>query len=371
VKRWAPALAAVLCALALAAAFGVSPSPYPSATSATPSGLKVAARYLAARGRDVSFLTDGDPGAAAATRGAAVETEASTEAVATEETTDAAPTADVLFVAFPVARAFTAADAIALARWVSDGGRLVLLPSTTGPLPGPVEDAFTLVSVEDQPGSPGSWDEWKDARAAATRLDGPVGALQVSEGPYRVNCPERASVSYRDGNGWSHVCTFPRGDGTVTLVNDVTVLTNAHLAAAADLAFLEALAPPGARVRFDEYHQGGSAGGEIEGAARLDAVVAQAGLLYLLVAWRRARPLGPPRPGLADREAGMVGELRTLGQLHAAGGHGVDAARRLLAMARGRFAGDERIAALPPDIDSLPAAIAVGRRIAELERRNP
>jgi hypothetical protein len=176
-------------------------------------------------------------------------------------------------------------------------------------------------------------------------------------------------VRYRAGDGEAAICAFQRGKGRITLVNDARLLANDHLALADNLDLLEELFPAGATVRFDEYHQGAAVASEAEHAGRLEAALAQGAVLYLLVAWQRSRPLGPPRRGLAEREPGLRGELRTLGALHAANDHGVVAAIRLLAMARRRYAGDPRLARLPEEIRDTSDALALGRALAEMERR--
>lgn len=342
-KRWIPLLVTMIAVAALALAFSGEPDTAPSIDNGASDGLKVAARYLAGRGRDVSALEEADPGAG---------------------------TPGVVALALPTVRPWAPEEATALAMWVRRGGRLVLLASRGGPPPGELEQALSLESSHATGAGTGTWPEWQ-ARAASRRtLTGRAGTVVAEAGPWRVDCPPDATVTYRDGEDRPRVCEARLGRGRITLVNDVSAITNGHLPLADNLAFIEELFPTDAPVRFAEHHHRAGTVDGAEHAGRLDALVAQVALVYLLVAWQRARPLGPARPGLTDREPGLVAELRTLGKLHAAGGHGPDAAERMLAMARARFAGDERLAGLPQSVVTTAQAVAVGKRLAEMERRS-
>lgn len=348
-KRWAPLLAAAAALIAVVVWLG-SPSPtLPSIHSSAPAGLRVAARYLAERGRDVQELagTEGYEGLAG-----------------------------TVVVALPSLRSWTEEEAGALARWVSGGGELVLLADGSTPLPPALEDALHLTAAEAPRVPGGSWETWKAAHLAARAREGSAGALQAQAARWLVTCPvdpgdadPAGADRYRDGTGATLVCRVPWGRGQVRVVNDVSLIQNANLAVADNLAFLEATFPTGAPIWFDEGHQRAASFAPTEYAGRLNLVLAQAVLVYLLVAWSQARPLGAPRPRRLNRAPSMVGELRTLGLLHAAGGHGITAGRRLLEMARRRYAGDERLAGLPTDVTRIDEAVAAGRRIAELERR--
>lgn len=306
-----------------------------------PGSLDLALDYLAARGRDVRTLD--------------LPVDAQTDGT--------------LLVALTGPQSWEADEALGLLAWVQRGGHVVLLPSLDAPLPERLGDAFGLVSYGVERPAPGTYDAWSARQAAATTLTGALGVVRVREGAWRVPCVG-GQTDMQDRLGEARACTIGIGKGEVKLVADTSVFGGDLLALADNLTLLEALFPEGAPVLLD-YHITGQVRGEpLAGAGVIGGLLAQGALLYLLALWQRARPLGPTRIGLPDREPGMVRELRTLGSLHAAAGHGLPAARRMLEMARSRLVGDDRLLALPKDVHTLPEAIAAGAQLASFERRS-
>lgn len=338
-RRWVAPVAIAAGIVALGVALGSPPSQLPSARSSAPSGLAVAARYLAESGREVELLDEPPSG-----EGNVV-------------------------VALPALRPWTEEEALELSVWVARGGTVTILASTAVALPDALARAFNLTTRELPRIPVGSFGEWRDRVDEVRAASGPHGRLVGGMGRWRVECPTDFDASWHAADRSPRVCSGRHGRGRVAVVNDVSPLWNSQLAVADHLVLLEQLFPAETPVWFEESHHAAAVGEEAAYAGQLDAVLAQAALVYLLVAWQRARPLGPKRPLLRDREPGLVSELRTLGRLHASGGHGLDAARRLVEMARGRYAGDERLTTLPEAVDAMPQALALGRRLAELERR--
>lgn len=291
---------------------------------------------------------------------------------------DRSTPAGTLVVVLPGLQPWEPADAVGLLSWVRSGGTVVLLPDAGSPLPDELQHALGLGSAKVLTGDPGTYAEWSVRQAAVTTLAGPAGTVRVAAATWKVACPDQAEVEYRDGEGVARICSFEIGAGKVRLLADGSIFGGALLALDDNLALLEATFPePGPRdaapILVDAHVHGRLVDEPIAGADVLNLLAAQVALLYLFTVWQRARPLGPPRLGLLDREPGMVRELRTLGRLHAAAGHGAAAARRMLQMVQLRHPGDPLLASLPhPDaVQTVPDAIAASLQVARLQHPRP
>jgi hypothetical protein len=202
---------------------------------------------------------------------------------------------------------FTTAQARDLLQWVRDGGTLVY--ADAGPDPR-LEQAFGLSSAEAFVGGSVTGPEGSTNNArltvAAPVLDG-VTTLESAPDVVNTYSPKPGQVPVlrlqlqgvgEDGRAVGMLETV--GKGRAFFLGDPLVLANGYLGKADNGRFaadLLALAPPGAPVRFDEYHHG--AGGA--SASLNDWVTTPWGaalgfslVVFFLGFLVRGRSFGPP-----------------------------------------------------------------------------
>lgn len=304
-----------------------------SVTDRTPRGYRAAYAWLEATGTDVGAweepferLADvGEPGAAGAAEGITLVT------------------------AWPVSRGFEdptsrgdegsrGSDAAALAVWVRNGGRAVLLLdlSADGGHPASlVEGVLKGLLVRDEPTPPWSWADWRRWAEARRTATGPAGTLALADPRWKLTCPASAEVLAADPDGWARVCRVPWGEGELVLVSDATVWQNDSLARGDNLALLHALLG-GRTVRFDEWHHGA---GIVTRAvpSHVPALFAvHFGALWLVGILALARRFGDPLPPADLAGPSMARTLHALATLHRGSGHAASAAARLYTLARAR-----------------------------------
>ncbi len=231
------------------------------------------------------------------------------------------PSPGLLFVFSPLpSSGFSFAEAQQLNTWLAAGGVLVYADERGEPQ---LDTQFGLHRSQTQ--SSGNGPQSRDARAAAPIFGG---VTQVSGGdPIEklVPAPSQVPVLRNDGKEVIALRTTV-GQGQLIALTDPLILCNGYLGQpdngrfAADLI---ALAPPGSRVLFDEFHHGAAAAGSTDtawmttpwGAGLLWAVL----VIFAGVALR-GRAFGPQltlEPGrdrsTAEYAAAVGGLLRRTG----------------------------------------------------------
>jgi hypothetical protein len=278
-----------------------------------------------------------------------------------------------------------------LSRWLSAGGRLVLLTSGRRPAaPERLLYAGLQLSVQDLGARPPlSWSAWRRWRTQPRRLRAserrvaatvyPDRALAAAQSTHVVTPGRDAEVLYEDEDGTPAVFREPHGRGSLLVVNDASVLANLNVDEAANVDFLEALASSatgagadGSRIYFCEWLHGFRAV-EVDSEGHAGALVwlgLHALLIYALSLWRLGRRFGPPPREVRVPESSIGRDLSALASLHERAGHTQDAGTRLLELARrGRPAG-ARGDTLPERFDGGPREfVELARRVARAQRK--
>lgn len=357
--------AAVLAVLIAAVISGPSVGDRPTVRSARPAGLLAAFRYLEARGypverweRPLDRLALGQSG--------------------------------TLVIAAPFTVVPGSERVAHLKRWVSAGGRLVLL--TSGQRPAAAESLLLSglqLDAQDLGNRPPlSWSGWRDWVTGGRRLvpsnRRPEGArypdaeLVSAEVSHVVPPARGAEILFEDTDGTAAVFRERYGDGWLVVVNDSSVLANENVAEAGNLALVEAIAAEGASpggepgtIWFCEWLHGFRAADAVEGgrAGALAWIALHALLVYAACVWRMARRFGPPPREVSVPESSLRRDVEALASLHERARHPEQAGARLLELAR-RAASDGR----PPEgLDGSfrggeRELVALARRIGRLQR---
>jgi hypothetical protein len=352
--RWVVLLLAVSAVLAALVLLAAPAGGRRSVTDRTPRGYRAAYAYLEARGGDVG---------------------------AWEAPFDDLDTLNgaTLVTAWPVARGFDAgaasgnSDAAALAVWVRNGGRAVLLLDLSADAGHPitlVEGTLRGSLVKDEPIAPWSLDAWRVWAAERRAATGPYGTLALADPSWKLTCPIGAEPVATDATGWARGCRVRWGRGEVVLLSDATVWQNDHLARGDNLALLDALLG-GRVVRFDEWHHG--VGVVTRAVPRhIPALFAlHLGALWLVALLVLARRFGDPLPPADLAGPSMARTLHALATLHQGSGHAASAAARLYALMRARSDRkglDPTLLPEPPAAPSDARFAAWAARIAAVQR---
>lgn len=314
------ALLLLAVAIALARRGGAA-----SIDGAHPAGLRGAYRYLQERGREAEAWT--------------------------ADATALDPSVRVLVVAAPFAVVYTEDEIAALLRWIERGGRLVLLHSGDEPT---VPELLFLLRLDlsytavDESDLPLGFLAWRSAVTAPVTLEADETLRGHAPSPLAAKRPRivvtsgtRALVLYRDPEGTPMVIEVPRHRGSIVVVNNASIVSNALLGEAQNLAFLEWIldrgGEPGQRVSFDEYRHGrGDAAAVASGETRgvFEVLIAHALLLYVVALATVGRRFGRPLPEAPLPRGSVERDVLALAALHRRAGHAHAAGERLLASAR-------------------------------------
>jgi hypothetical protein len=262
----------------------------------------------------------------------------------------------VLVLAAPWLDPWTTQDLEALDALLDAGWSVVYLFS--GSEPGTAEQrvlaALDLAAARSAtpPLLPWSWRSWRLDPARWVDPDGGPPLLVRRDAHALVPPPDAVSL-YETEDGGTRAFSAPRGGGRVFGVSTSSVFANAWLGAPGNLVALQrtldAAAPPGAPILFDEWHHGFRDPGMMVEEAPITPtalLAAHLGVVYLGAVWTLSRPFGRLRrstevPGSSQRR-----DLEALASLHQRGGHARQAGQRLLDQAHA----EARAAGLPCDL---------------------
>lgn len=291
---------------------------------------------------------------------------------------DETPSPQVLLLAAPFQLIPTTEEVSALERWVSRGGRLVLL--TSGRRQGFGEmillPRFALTTQSLGQAMPVEYGAWRRFVVEPEVLEfvgddaSPLAGLRVacSQLTHAVVPSETVSVLFADADGTRRVYEFGHGSGKVIVVNDASIFSNDRLGEAQNLAFLETLlldhaldgAPAGDGVAFCEWIHGFVHVGEDDagGSGAIWWLLVHGALVYLGVVWLLRRRFGPEPRSVSVPASSVRRDLDALAVLHHQGRHARDAGARMVEAERELegFDGTER------------GLLALARRIGERQR---